>query len=160
MRNLILLSLLVSMTGLAYANCGNGNGNGNGCSDSQGPQGEPGLNGTNGTNGTDGVNGTSGTDGKDGNNGVNGSNGRDGKDGRDTSVNHEHAAVIDTAIRLYDGKRVQLQAFNVYRLGLKPGQDIFGNGYNMMVGARVIFKLGSSYEEREIARLRKQLGLK
>lgn len=152
-KSVVVGMLVVWLSGLGYANCGNGNGNGNGCGDdgTSGPQGPAGPAGPQGSVGTTGAMGQAG---------VNGTNGKDGKDGRDMTMQHEHAAVIDAAIRLYDGKRVQLQVFDTYRIGAKPSQDLIGAGYNMMLGARVVFKLGTSYEEREIARLRKQLGLK
>ena len=111
-----------------------------------GPQGNPGLNGSNGTNGTDGVNGTNGA------NGANGTNGTNGKDGVSPKVDNSAKLVVDAAVRLYDGKRVQLQLFDTYALDRQQGHDVLGDGRNMMFGTRIVFKLGSSYEERELAK--------
>lgn len=96
-----------------------------------GPQGPAGKNGTNGTNGVNGVNGKAGI------NGVNGQNAQD-----ESSV----SMAVDTAVRLYDSKYIQLQAFNMY-----AGRD--GDTF----GARLVVKLGSSYEERQLKALRLQL---
>src|SRR6267154_3294514 len=141
----------------AFANCGNDNGNGNGCSNNGavGPQGPAGANGSNGTNGTNGNNGINGANGASGTNGTNGTNGKDA-----TTSFHGTSLVLDAAVRLYDGKRIQLQAFDTYVLGSHSGQDVIGDGMNTTVGMRVVFKLGSSYEEREIAKLKKLLGVK
>ncbi len=136
MKKVLLSMLLLGLTMPLMANCGNDNGNGNGCS---GNQGEPGLNGANGTNGIDGANGA---------NGANGVNGKDGKNGSDAQVDNSAKFVLDTALRLYDGKRVQIQAFNTYMLNRKEDKDIIGDGRNLTFGMRIVFKLGSSYEER------------
>lgn len=134
MKKLMLTALLMSLTGLSYANCGNGpNDNGNGCSGNEGPQGPAGLNGT---------------------------NGKDGANGKDAQVNRhfsESNLVADTAVRLYDGKRVQWQAFNTYAFGRHHSDDVFGDGHNMQYGVRFVYKLGSSYEERRIAELEKMI---
>lgn len=153
MKKLILLMAVMSLTGTAYANCGNGNGNGNGCSGEQGPQGPQGPAGQNGTNGTNGTNGANGTDG------VNGTNGKDGRNGTDAQVDRSAMLALDAAVRLYDGKYVQLQAFNIYQPSRKQSQDVLGDGRNFMFGARIVFKLGKSYEERRIDELEKKLKL-
>jgi hypothetical protein len=147
MNKLIIGMVLVLGVSVAQANCGNDNGNGNGCSDIVGPQGPAGTNGTNGINGVDGVNGSNGT------NGINGKDGTNGKDLRAPGA----ALVIDAAVRLYDGKRIQVQAFNTYQLDRRPQHDVLGGGTNMMFGARVVFKLGSSYEERVLAAQEKRI---
>lgn len=139
---LLVPTLLVLLTGIGFANCGNGNGNGNGCSEEQGPAG---LDGTNGTDGSDGLNGTDGQSGKDGNN---------GKDGRnaDTRV----MPVLDTALRIYDGKYIQLQAFNVLRLA-DHNKRALGGSTEFMAGARIVIKLGRSYEERLLETQQKEI---
>ncbi len=163
MKKLFVVLAVLGMVSPAFANCGNDNGNGNGCSNDgtpgpqgpTGPQGPVGSTGANGNNGLSGSNGTNGVDGKDGKNGTN------GKDGRDTSYSFRGTDLtLDAAVRLLDTQYVQLQAYNVYVFGSHPGDDVFGNGHNSTIGARILIKLGSSYEEREIARLRKQLGLR
>lgn len=147
MKKLLIAAVLFGLATPVFANCGNGNGNGNGCSDNQGPQGPAGQDGLNGTNGTDGVNGTNGT------------NGKDGRNGTDAQVDRSAKLALDAAIRLYDGKYVQLQAFNIYTPSRKDKQDVIGDGQNFMFGARVVFKLGKSYEERRIDELEKKLKL-
>ena len=148
MLSLIIIPLL---TGMGYANCGNDNGNGNGCSGDTGPQGPAGPQGNSGVNGTNGTNGNNGTPGTAGTNGVN---------GKDGATDHAALLVLDTAVRLYDGKYVQWQLFNVYSLNRHNAHDIgeeIQNSRNFMFGTRIVLKLGSSYEEREIAKLRKEL---
>ncbi len=132
--------------GLAHGAC-SGNGNGGTCNTdpSVGPQGPAGQNGSNGTNGSNGVNG---------NNGVN------GKDGSDAQIDKAAKLVLDTAVRLYDGKYIQLQAFNSYALARHDAHDIgeeFQNSHNDAFGARIVFKLGSSYEERLLAAQKRQI---
>lgn len=127
------------------ANCGNGNGNGNGCNGSVGPQGPK---GDKGDTGASGLNGT---------NGVDGANGTNGKDSQVDSHFSESNLAVDAAVRLYDSKRLQLQAFNIYGLGRHRGDDIFGNGHNLMYGMRLVLKLGKSYEEKRIEDLNKKI---
>lgn len=140
----LLLTLAISLVaGFASANCGNGpNDVGNGCSGNVGPAG---VDGINGTNGTDGINGSNGADGV---------NAKDGTDGKDASA--RVMPVLDLALRVYDGKYIQLQAFNVVHL--KDRNHRAGAGSTeFMAGARIVIKLGSSYEEREIEKLKKLL---
>ncbi len=145
MKKLVMLGMLLGIGTFAYANCGNDNGNGQGCSNSQGPTGPQGLAGLNGTDGTNGTNG------------VNGKDGKDGKNGSDAQVDNSAKLVLDTAIRLYDGKRVQVQAFNTYMLNRQESKDVIGDGRNMTFGARIVFKLGSSYEERMLEKQADQI---
>jgi len=154
---LLTFLILGSLTGTAFANCGNDNGNGNGCSGSgtpgptgpQGPQGQAGLNGSNGTNGQNGVNGQ---------NGSNGVAGTPGKDGKDTSAAfHGTDLAADVAVRLVDTKYFEVQVYDVYVFGSTPGSDVFGNGHNSTIGGRFVFKLGSSYEDRRIEALNAKL---
>lgn len=55
---------------------------------------------------------------------------------------------VDTALRIYDGKRVQLQAYNIFSPSMHDKEDLVGDGRNLQYGIRFVFKLGSSYEER------------
>ncbi len=163
MKKLTLVTLaILGLSTLGYANCGNDNGNGNGCSGNtgpQGPQGPQGPVGLNGTNGSNGANGSNGTNGANGSNGTSGVNGKDGRNGTDAQVDRSAKLALDAAIRLYDGKYVQVQAFNIYLPSRKNNQDVIGDGTNFMFGARVVFKLGRSYEERRIDELEKKLKL-
>jgi len=115
-KKVLFVAMLLSMTGMAYANCGNDNGNGNGCSGNTGPQGPAGnngLNGTNGTNGTDGINGTNGS------NGTNGASGKDGANGRDSSTKATFIAGV--SLRLFDTRLVSMSLFDDY--ALNPQQN-------------------------------------
>lgn len=47
--------------------------------------------------------------------------------------------VLDGAVRLYDGKKIQVQAFDAYDVRHKR---------NFQAGVRVVYKLGKSYEEK------------
>ena len=138
MKIAIILALLLPFGSVAHANCGNNKNVGNGCGENIGPEGPQGPQGLPGV----------------------GEKGRDGKDGSNASVNEhyrEFNLVADTAVRLYDGKHVQLQAFNVYAFGRHQGDDIFGDGRNIMAGVRFVFKLGKSYEERLLEKQSKQI---
>lgn len=126
----------------------------------QGPQGDPGLNGTNGvdgqngTNGVDGqngVNGTNGTDGKDGAKGDKGDKGKDGangKNGTNASMDHNLFLNLGAEVRWYDAKHFSLNSG--YRHDLRH--------HNNTVDIAVIqFKIGRSYEERQLEALKKQI---
>jgi len=134
MKKLMLAMLLTALSTPLWANCGNDNGNGNGCSGNEGPAGPAGQPGSNGLNGQDGAAG------------LNGSNGKDGAVGPRAS--EPAKLVIDAAIRLYDGKRVQWQLFDMYSLNRQHSHDVLGSAHNFVFGTRVVLKLGSSYEER------------
>ncbi len=132
---MVALFLSSALVGPAFANCGNGpNDGGNGCNNDgpAGPQGQPGVAGQNGA------------DGKDGAVGATGVQGPNHTDPRMTEARFG----CDTALRLYDGKRVQLQAYNIWSPSLHRSEDAVGDGRNLQFGVRFVFKLGSSYEER------------
>jgi hypothetical protein len=140
----IMIALVMSVGTLAKANCGNDKGVGNGCSNlgQPGQPGQPG--GVGGQGGQGGV-------GQDGLNGATGPQGVAGKNGTDAQVDNSAKLVVDTAVRLYDGKYVQLQAFNTYAFDRHDAHDVseeFHNSRNFMFGARIVLKLGKSYEER------------
>lgn len=127
----LMLAVMLSFPALGYAAC-NPDNNGGTCNEG----GIPGPQGVAGANGVDGI------------------NGRDGN-----SVSNKSVLVLDTAIRLIDTKYFQLQAFNVYNLARGNKQHSVENGSNYMYGARVVFKLGQSHEEREIQKLRDEIKL-
>lgn len=147
------------LTGSVYANCGNGNenGNGNGCQGGQGsvgPQGPQGNPGQNGSNGNDGANGSNGADGKDGNTGAKGDK---GDTGASAKVDDGAKLVVDAAIRLYDGRWLQLQLFNMYGLDQREHHDVLGGGRNLVFGARLVFKPWKSHEERLLERQQRDI---
>jgi hypothetical protein len=176
MKKLVLASIaILGLSSLGYASCGNGDG-GEGCEGNQpvmgppgpqgpqgypgapgpmGPQGRPGFNGTNGLNGPQGV---AGSNGKNGANGTNGTNGKDGKDGKDASTAFKGTDLaLDVAVRLADFRYLQVQAFDQYVFGSTPGSDVFGQGRNSTIGARIVIKLGKSYEERLLEAQKRKL---
>src|SRR4029077_15050760 len=155
---LVALSLAVVSLHANATNEGNGGGNGGpedngGVQGPAGPQGPQGLPGQPGTPGNNGINGQPGKDSI-----VPGANGKDGSNA-DTRTNYWRGTdlVGDFALRLYDGKRVQVQIFDVYAFGSEPSQDVVGAGRNLMVGGRIVFKLGKSYEESELEKLKKEI---
>jgi hypothetical protein len=97
----------------------------------------------------DQLQGNDGADGAQGEQGIQGIQGQPGQQG--TISRDKTVAVVDTAIRLYDGKRIQFQAFNTYAIGRQHGQDVLKDGHNFMFGARIVYKLGASYEEKLLA---------
>ena len=111
----------------------------------QGPQGKQ---------GNDGLNGSNGLNGKDG---ATGEKGATGDRGADAKIDDSAKLVVDAAIRLVDTKHFQLQVFDTYALDRRESHDVLGGGRNMMFGARVVFKLGKSYEERLIEKLQAEL---
>ncbi len=144
MNKAIAMLLLLGLAMPVLANCGNGGDNGNGCNGGGdggpvGPQGQPGSNGTNGTNGVNGVDGKAGATGAQGPSHI---------DPRMTEARFG----IDTAVRLYDGKRIQLQAYNIYSPSMHTNEDVLGDGRNLQFGVRFVFKLGASYEEELLAK--------
>lgn len=64
---------------------------------------------------------------------------------------------MDGAIRLLDTKRWQLQAYDIYQLDTDGSHDVVGGGHNFMFGARVVFKLGKSYEEERLDAQKKEI---
>jgi len=124
-KSLLILGLTVPL----WANCGNNNGNGNGCSGG----GDSVTNITNVTNVTNVSNVSNTTNNYT----------KQSVDPRMT----ETRLGFDTALRLYDGKRVQLQVYNIYSPSLHDKEDVIGDGRNLQYGVRFVFKLGKSYEE-------------
>ena len=129
-------------------------GNSNGYSKEQGiqgPAGPQGMQGAQGPQGAAGKNGTNGVNGVNGTNGLNGTNGKDGKNGSDANAQWKGTDLAaDVAVRLFDTKYVQVQAYDTYVFGSEPSQDVLGAGHNQTIGTRVIFKIGKSYEERRL----------
>lgn len=60
----------------------------------------------------------------------------------------ETKTLIEGAVRLYDGKRVELQVFNSYDAR---------HGQNFAAGVRILFKAGKSYEEKLFAKQQRDL---
>jgi hypothetical protein len=60
----------------------------------------------------------------------------------------ETKVLFEGAVRLYDSKRVQLQAFNSYDMQ---------HGHNFAAGVRLLFKAGPSYEEKLIEKQNRDL---
>lgn len=120
----------------------------------QGATGAQGVQGITGTSGTTGIQGQAGKTGAQGATGTNGVNGTNGINGTNAAVDDSAKLVGDVALRLYDGKRVQLQLFDAYGFSFQTNE-----GKNMMYGMRVVFKLGKSYEERQLEKLQKQVEL-
>lgn len=152
-RLLTAVLTMFLLTGPAFANCGNDNGNGNGCSGNTGPQGPQ---GPQGDPGHDGANGSDGAAGKDGNNGAKGDK---GDAGASAKIDDSAKLVVDTAVRLYDGKYLQFQLFNVYGLDRRESHDVLGGGRNVMFGARFVVKIGKSYEQRLLEKQQKEIDL-
>jgi hypothetical protein len=107
----------------------------------QGPMGPIGPKGTTGTNGSNGVNGASGT------NGTNGKNGAMGAPG--TSANMSTDTSLGVGLRIMDEKYASVMLYDKYSLR---------DTHNSEIGAMIMFKIGTSYEEREINKLKKLLG--
>lgn len=149
MKKITLIVTFLFVSGLVYANCGNGGDNGNGCSGNSGSQGPQGPEGPAGKDGQNGVNGTNGTNGTNGNNGVNGAIGPQNP--------IKSMLIAGLEVRLFDTKRLSLFAFDDYQLDPQPSHDLFSGARNNSYGARLVIKLGSSYEEREIEKLRNEL---
>lgn len=142
MKKLMFIAAVVmGLSGVAVANCGNDNGNGNGCSGNtgpQGPQGPAGLNGTNGTNGKDGVNGTNGTNAP--------------------APDLYHAKMVaGLDVRLFDTRYVSLHAFDDFNLDRRMDHDVLGSARNDSFGARLVIKLGRDYTEDRIDELEKKI---
>lgn len=53
----------------------------------------------------------------------------------------EPKILIEGAVRLYDGKRIALEAFNSFDAA---------HGHEFAYGSRITLKLGTSYEERQL----------
>jgi Collagen triple helix repeat (20 copies) len=167
-KTLVFLTLMFITTG-AYANCGNGGSNGEGCESGgtvgpTGPQGPAGINGTDGTNGANGHNGSNGSNGTSGTNGQTGAqgptgtagaNGTNGINGVDATAQARLLGELD--IRIIDTQHFSLYAFDSYHFNDQPGQDVVLDGRNAFYGAKFVVKLGKSYEEREIDKLKELL---
>lgn len=60
----------------------------------------------------------------------------------------ETKMLVDTAVRVYDGKRVSVEAFNSFDAA---------HSQEFAFGTRIVLKLGSSYEERLLKVQAKQI---
>jgi len=149
LKLVIICLLFFAVASQAVAFNDNGNGNGHHHTivipGEPGPQGEPGTQGNPGIAGPQGAAGNPGTNATD--------------ESLATSV------ALDGALRLFDSKYLEGQLFSTYDAR---------HGRLSMAGARVVLKLGRSYEEKmlerleydllnlagEIQRLKKQGGLR
>lgn len=121
----------------------------------QGPQGiagQDGLNGVDGINGLNGIDGAIGPQGEKGNMGDKGDEGKTGKQGEQGPQGLQGKGLKDRIeligeVRILDTKKT---TWSVY-----AGQDV--NNRASIVGAKVVFKLGSSYEQRELEKLNARL---
>jgi len=108
-----------------------------------GERGEQGVAGQNGIDGKDGVAGQDGVDGNDGKDGEKGEKGERGLQGR--GLENRHELMVEG--RIFDTRKT---TFSVY-----SGYDT--NNKVAVFGAKLTIKFGTSYEEREIAKIKKQL---
>lgn len=108
-----------------------------------------GKDGTNGVDGRDGQNGLDGRDGVDGQDGEKGEKGDKGKQGerglQGRGLENRHELIVEG--RLFDTKRT---TFSVY-----SGYDT--NNRVSIVGAKLTIKFGTSYEERELNKLKREI---
>lgn len=105
-----------------------------------------GMNGTAGAPGVAGAAGQTGSSGQAGTNGVNGTNGKDGRDGKNADLRTQME--IEGILRLYDGKRFVIEAFDNYSLR---------DNHNNAFGGRLTYKIGKSYETRKTEALQSRL---
>ena len=144
-----LLGLALIVSTALYVSADSDHNNGHGHDDcihggncngqtNQGPKGDIGATGATGATGQTGNSGRDGNDGKDG---------RDGKDGVDAS-RMATPIVGELGIRLFDSRYFQLQGFYGYD---------FRNQTNHVAGARVLIKLGRSFEERKLDLLQQRI---
>jgi hypothetical protein len=105
--------------------------------------------GPTGPQGPQGIQGVQGKQGVAGNNGTNGAKSAPGVNGTDANIDNTLTAGVGVGVRLYDAKYVSL--------GTLYTHDFVHSG-NSMFGI-VTFKLGKSYEEKEILALKRKLGI-
>jgi len=114
-----------------------------------GADGAPGVDGVNGQDGLNGADGAIGAQGEKGNTGDKGNEGKKGEQGIQGLPGKGLKDRIELIgeIRILDTKKT---TWSVY-----AGQDV--NNRASIVGAKVVFKLGSSYEQRELEKLNARL---
>jgi hypothetical protein len=165
MTKMVMLAGLLLLPITAMGDCGNGNGNGNGCSGQgtvgpqgpagpqgpigpQGPQGPQGAQGNAGTNGTNGSVGPTGATSASGTQGAPGAQGVQGPQGPAAEINVPAIDPrLEVEIREYDSRHWSLSSFGSF--GMQSGTSRY------IVGEKLTLKLGKSYEEREIDRLKR-----
>ena len=111
-----------------------------GATGATGSTGSTGQNGSNGENGTDGQNGESGENGQQGEKGTQGNQGERGK-------GLENRTELIGEVRIFDTRK--------WEGNLYAGHD-FNNNVNI-IGAKLTYKLGKSYEERRLDELEARL---
>jgi hypothetical protein len=137
--------LVVCILGVSLAIIAKADGDEDGTSGPQGPQG---IQGVQGPVGPAGIAGQPGASGKAGATGAQGTMGPQGPT-RDASAVDPR---LDVEVREYDAKRWALSSYASFGMQASTSRYV--------VGQRLTVKLGQSYEQREIAKLRKALGLK
>lgn len=120
----------------------------NGRDGAPGQNGEQGPKGDKGNNGNDGQNGEKGEKGDKGDRGNRGITGTNGKDGKNARARTQ--IIGEVGVRVFDTKRFQGQVFNAYDLR---------QGHNAQAGARLLLKLGKSYEEKRIIAQERELAI-
>lgn len=108
-----------------------------------GQAGQAGVNGLNGVNGQDGAKGDTGAEGKQG---VQGNKGEQGVKG-DTGKGLENRVELIGDIRVFDTRKWSGDVYGGYDINNKVS----------IVGAKITYKIGTSYEEREIQKIKQQL---
>lgn len=122
-----------------------------GASGSNGSDGSNGVNGSNGATGSQGAQGNKGDKGDKGNKGDKGDTGKNGANGTSANADNQLHLNVGAEVRWYDWKHFALSSG--YRYDVRH--------YNHTVDMAIIqIKIGSSYEEREIQKLKKMLGVK
>lgn len=107
-----------------------------------------------GANGTAGVAGATGAQGVKGDKGLKGNDGKDGlngKDGKDANIDNTLTVNLGAMVRWYDWKYVSLNSGYKYD---------FNHGGHTVDAMIIQVKIGRSYEQREIDKLKKMLGVK
>ena|ERR1700676_4879687 len=120
--------------------------------DEIGPQGPQGIQGVVGPIGPKGAMGANGANGVTGAKGVAGNTGTTGAQGvAGTSANMSTDMSLGIGFRIADEKYASVVVYDKYSLR---------DTHNNEVGTMIMFKIGTSYEEREIAKLKKLLGVR
>jgi len=129
-----------------------------------GDQGPAGNDGINGSDGKDGINGVDGKDGKKGDKGDQGKRGKAGKTGDKGDVGSKgdtgdkgRQGDIGKGLKNRTELMAEVRVFDTRKwAGFVYGGHDFNNSINV-VGAKVQYKIGSSYEERRLNELEARL---
>jgi hypothetical protein len=129
-----------------------------------GDQGPAGNDGLNGSDGKDGINGVDGKDGKKGDKGDQGKRGKAGKTGDKGDVGSKgdtgdkgRQGDIGKGLKNRTELIGEVRVFDTRKwAGFVYGGHDFNNSVNV-VGAKVQYKIGSSYEERQLLEIQERL---